>query len=338
MKSIRSFLAAAFAVLACGPANAADALDSQQFEERFNGQAVSALNGKIEVSGFYVSFDSHDDVGESLQTSQGYLAQGAVSLPLGSQFGLQIDAGALHGTVETDGVAFASEDLGIEAYGLGGHLFWRDPEIGLLGLYGQQTRYDLEDVDIIHTRFGVKGEAYLGDFTLKGFAGRDLADFGFFGEGTYWAASGEVDFYITDDFLVKAGIEHSFNTTAAFVGVEAAFSSSLIATSLFAEASFSESETTAMAGIRFYFGGQAKSLKRRHREDDPDVNLFDSFGALGSCLNGITAPPEDMLQLPMVTKKVSAPTSLALPMPSLSIPEFDPDNCDVDYKPVMLRR
>ena len=328
-------MTAAFAVLACGPANAADALDSQQFEERFSGQAVSALNGKLEAGGFHVSFDSHDDVGESLQSSQGYMMQGAVSLPLGRQFGLQIDAGALHGTVETEGVAFAAQDLGIKAYGVGGHLFWRDPEIGLLGVYGQQTIYDLEDIDITHTRLGVKGEAYLGDFTVKGFAGRDVADFGFFGEGTYWAASGEVDFYITDDLLVKAGIEHSFNATTGFAGVEAAFSDAKIASSLFAEASFSESETTAMAGIRFYFGGEAKSLKRRHREDDPDVNLFDNLGALGSCLNGITAPPEEMLAPPPM-QKISAPQGRALPMPFLSIPEFDPDNCDVGYKPVMV--
>ena len=274
--------------------------------------AVSGLNGKIAVFGGDVEDEGMGGV------------MGSVTAPIGERFGLQID-----------GMAGSADD---SFFGVAGHLFWRDPEIGLLGLYGQQTRYDLEDVDITHTRFGVKGEAYLGNFTLKGFAGRDVADFGFFGEGTYWAASGEVDFYITDDFLVKAGIEHSFNTTAAFAGVEAAFSSSQIATSLFAEASFSESETTAMAGIRFYFGQQGKSLKRRHREDDPDVNLFDNFGALGSCLNGITAPPEDMLQLAIVTQKVSAPTSRALPMPSLSIPDFDPDNCDVDYKPVMMSR
>ncbi|WP_156892510.1 hypothetical protein [Salaquimonas pukyongi] len=315
--------------------NAADVLDSQQFEERFSGQAVSALNGKVEAGGFHVSFDSDDDVGESLQTAEGYMVKGALSLPLGSRFGLQIDAGGLQGNVETDGLAFASQTLGIEAYGLGGQLFWRDPQIGLLGLYGQQTRYDLDDIEITHTRFGLMGEAYLGDFTLKGFAGRDMADFGFFGEGVYWAATGEVDFYITDDLMVKAGIEHSFNTTSAFAGVEAMFTSGKIASSLFAEASFSKTETRTMAGIRFYIGQQAKSLKRRHREDDPEVDLFGDLNAIGNCLNGVTAPPEEMLPLPAVGQKISAPVGSAVPMPGLSIPKSDPANCDVDYQPVM---
>lgn len=312
MKPTQWLLTAAFVALACGQANAADTLDSEQFEERFSGQAVSALNAKVEVGGFHTSFDEQGNNGNSLESAHGHMVQGAVSVPLGRQFGLQIDAGSMHGSADLDSVFFASQELDIEAYGLGGHLFWRDPTVGLLGVYGHQTEYDIEGVDITHTRFGVSGEAYLGNVTLKGFGGQDKVEFDAFADGTYWVASGEVDFYLTDDFMVKAGVEHSFNSTIGFAGVEAAFSSSSIASSLFANVSFGEAGTSAMAGLRFYFGQQGKSLKRRHREDDPDVNLFGSFGALGSCINGLT-------KLPGTTEDGSTA-------------DYDGGSCDVDYE------
>ena len=326
MKPTWWLLTAAFAVLASGQANAADALDSQQFEDRFSGEAVSALNAKIEAGGFHISFDDNGNDDTDLESAHGYSVQGAVSLPLGSQFGLQIDAGALHGSADANSPA-GSQGLDMEAYGLGGHLFWRDPGTGLLGVYAHQTEYDIEGVDITHRRFGVSGEAYLGNVTLKGFGGQDHVKYDSFTDGTYWAASGEVDFYITDDFMLKAGVEHSFNATSGFAGIEAAFSSSSVASSLFADVSFGNSGTTAMAGLRFYFGPEAKSLKRRHREDDPDINLFDSFGAIGSCLNGMSKPPEETMKPDIMTMV----RSLRPMRPT--VPDYDADNCDVDFNP-----
>ncbi|MCO5133365.1 MAG: hypothetical protein M9908_03240 [Phyllobacteriaceae bacterium] len=326
MKPTHWLLPAAFASLVAGQANAADALDSQQFEERFSGEAVSALNAKVEAGGFHISFDDNGNNDTNLESAHGYVVQGAVSLPIGSQFGLQIDAGTMHGSADADSPFFGSQELDIEAYGLGGHLFWRDPGTGLLGVYAHQTEYDIEGVDITHRRFGVSGEAYLGNFTLKGFGGQDHVKYDSFADGTYWAASGEVDFYFTDDFMVKAGIEHSFNSTSGFAGIEAAFSSSNVASALFADVSFGEAGTTAMAGLRFYFGQEAKSLKRRHREDDPDINLFDNFGALGSCVNGLSDLPDEP-ELMAKTMEM-APTRM---MPTA--PDYDADNCDVDFKP-----
>ena len=42
--------------------------------------------------------------------------------------------------------------------------------------------------------------------------------------------------------------------------------------------------TSVMAGLSLYFGGEDKSLIRRHREDDPRLHFFDIFnaGVLGS--------------------------------------------------------
>ena len=54
-----SFAAFVFAM----PALAADVLTEEQFEERFSGAAVSALNAKIEVGKFHVGFDDNDNFG-----------------------------------------------------------------------------------------------------------------------------------------------------------------------------------------------------------------------------------------------------------------------------------
>ena len=42
--------------------------------------------------------------------------------------------------------------------------------------------------------------------------------------------------------------------------------------------------SSVLAGLSLYFGGEDKSLIRRHREDDPRLHFFDIFnsGFLGS--------------------------------------------------------
>jgi hypothetical protein len=46
--------------------------------------------------------------------------------------------------------------------------------------------------------------------------------------------------------------------------------------------------TSAMAGLSLYFGGEDKSLIRRHREDDPSLHFFNLFsaGLIGGVLGG----------------------------------------------------
>ena len=52
-----------------------------------------------------------------------------------------------------------------------------------------------------------------------------------------------------------------------------------------------EGFASVMAGVSLYFGGEDKSLIRRHREDDPPVYSLDIFGAfLGG--PGVPACPE----------------------------------------------
>ena len=74
-------------------------------------QAVDGVNGKLA------------GLGGSFANNSLYGAIGSLSTPLGCGYGLQIDATA---------ASFDGRFLGA----IGGHLFWRDPSRGLLGLYG----------------------------------------------------------------------------------------------------------------------------------------------------------------------------------------------------------
>jgi hypothetical protein len=77
--------------------------------------AVDGINAKI------------DGYGGGGNHSNGFYGSGAsVSVPLAQQWGLQLDG---------DG----GSEKGIGAYGGVGHLFWRDPSIGLLGAYGSYS-------------------------------------------------------------------------------------------------------------------------------------------------------------------------------------------------------
>ncbi len=263
-------------------AQAADSLTGEQFEQRYGDQAVSAINFKVE--GGYIATE-FGKAGE-FESAKGKFVQGSLSVPIGSQIGLQIDAGAMHS--EVDGLP-GFEDFGIDGQGIGGHLFWRDPGIGLLGVYGQHTRYDFsnEPADRVDsTRLGVEGEAYLDNFTLKGFVGRDTLDWNSAkDEEHFLAAHGEIDFYLNDDFMVFAGVEHAFEETSALAGFEAMFDTGGVSSSVFAEASLGADHQSITAGLRVYFGPKAKSLKARHREDDPASDLFANLSPIGKCMN-----------------------------------------------------
>ena len=114
--------------------------------------AVSGLNGKVSVFG-----GSQDGGGKS---GGMFGVAGSLWVPMGFAYGLQVDgmAGSGHGA------AF---------YGIGGHLFWRDPAKGLVGLYSSYLHWDFTNgattgFDI--GKFGVEGAAYLGRFSLEGLA------------------------------------------------------------------------------------------------------------------------------------------------------------------------
>src|SRR6185369_14837036 len=73
--------------------------------------AVSEINGKIGYSG------------GSMNSAEGHNFDGSITFPISQPFGIQGDA--LYSRV-------SDQDF----YGGAGHFFWRNPEVGLLGLAG----------------------------------------------------------------------------------------------------------------------------------------------------------------------------------------------------------
>lgn len=192
-------------------------------------------------------------------------------MPIGHSFGLQVD-GAFG---RYDGAGDAS------GYGVGAHLFWRNPDVALVGLYGDYQR--VSDFDATTWRLGVEGELYLDRISLEGFVGGERVEVAT-GDETYFSGEALAALYITDDFRIHAGAGHRFDELYGMIGAEAMlpFASNNVA--LFTDGTFSDDATSVRAGVRVYFGEAGKSLKARHREDDPRIRLLDPIpGSAFAC-------------------------------------------------------
>jgi opacity protein-like surface antigen len=251
-------------MLASGLAHAADpvlVVDQQQFEARYEAKpAVSGINGKIEaIYGWY----DIDGAGDDINLLAG---AGAISVPITNAFGLQVDGalGRYSGAGDATG------------YGVGAHLFWRNPDLALVGLYGDYQR--VSDFDVTTWRLGVEAELYLDRISLEGFAGAERVDFAV-GDETYFSGEAIAALYLTDDFRIHAGAGHRFDELFGIVGAEAMLPFGANNIALFTDGTFSEDATSVRAGVRVYFGEAGKSLKARHREDDPKIRLLDPIPA-----------------------------------------------------------
>jgi len=198
------------------------------------GPAVSGINGKASALLGHLNSEST------------YIALGSLSLPLGEQFGLQID--------------LTGGQISSESYsGAGAHLFWRDPDIGLIGLTSSYQSAD----DISKIRQGVEGEYYLSKITFYTRMSYQYGDV----ESCFIFKPG-MKIYPMDNLALKieTGIQED-----DFRGKGAVEYQILNGLTLFAEAQLgSHHYDRWFGGARFYFGDN-KSLKRRHREDDPEI-------------------------------------------------------------------
>ncbi len=213
------------------------------------GPAVSAPNAKISAGG-----GAADDEGTGI-------VQGSATFPLGTSYGVQIDA--LGGATGDDA-----------RWGIGGQVFWRDPEEGLLGILSSFSSRGSTDV----SRVGVEGEWYLGRITASARGGYQLGD-GDADDGGFGVI--DLRWYATDNFFLSAGGEVESGDGVARFGTEyqPGFSA-LPGLSFFADGEIGEDDfDRVFVGIRYYFGA-TKPLIRRHREDDPPNPLDDDAFAL----------------------------------------------------------
>lgn len=236
------------------------------FAEKFESSkpAVSGINGKLEFAYDYLDEDELDG---HLNL---YSASGSVSVPVADQFGLQIDAGV--GQLD-----LSNFEGNTTAVGVGAHGFWRDPNTALLGAYGHYVRLSGDGEDSSVWRLGAEAEAYLDRVSIETFVGADIIDSDA-NNDTYFSGDLVAAFYPSDNLRLHAGVGHQFDQTFAKLGGEAMMPFASNNVSLFADGNIGGDVQSYQAGLRIYFGEAGKSLKARHREDDPKNRLLNFWG------------------------------------------------------------
>ncbi|MEX2129637.1 MAG: hypothetical protein WD871_15555 [Xanthobacteraceae bacterium] len=279
-----SALAAVFGLSTAGIAAAADIPVAAKAPVLGPAPAVSGPNGKIAIMGGVVKgepglFVTAPGFAVPLLSVGGdsrgvIIGEGSVSLPMGHSFGLQLDG------------AIGTDDDSHTMWGVGGHWFWRDPAKGLLGIVGSYSRIEEDRLFLFGStgaapttgkpdmsRLGVEGELYAANYTVAAMAGHQWVDTvpgsnndGFFGKL-------DLIWYATENLALSIGAEYS-KGPGAFVTAGLELQSGLTGLTFFADGAYGEHDQyRALAGVRFYFGAAPKSLKNRHRYDDPQTNL-----------------------------------------------------------------
>ncbi len=237
MKSVSMIAAFATGILTGSGSFAADKVDANRYAG--SNCAVSDINGKIEVAGGKIDSGSNNG-------SRKHVA-GSFSMPLGCQFGLQIDGNV--GNMD-----------GLSTSGFAGHIFYRDPSSYLLGFYGSFNKIGENDLH----RIAIEGELYLQQFTFSGIIGSEDSD----NTNSDMFGAGKISFYLSDNLKINGGVAQFLDVNVATAGIEWQLEGSNF--SLFADAAFGDNNhNSVFGGLRYYFGEQ-KTLIRRHREDDPE--------------------------------------------------------------------
>ncbi len=198
-----------------------------------------------------------------------------LTTPLGSSWGAQAD-----GVIGTIGGYTWGEAAG--------HLFWRDPSVGLLGAYGAWTQVGSNS----NFRVGPEIELYSSNTTISGVAGWKS------GGASNFFAQLKGSFYITPNDKLFAGYVYEDGNFATG-GFEHQFAGTGI--SAFGEARLGQNSSAGWLGLRVYFGTPgtpAKSLINREREDVAPLWLWvaDSANpgttpAAGTTVAGTTGAP-----------------------------------------------
>jgi hypothetical protein len=280
-------------------ANAADLFTKAPLAEQPAALgAVDGFNGKVDV------------FGGSYMNRQFFGTKASAAAPLGdrlSPYGVQID-----------GVKGRFDHRSFGA--VGGHLFWRDPSRGLLGIYASYTNWN--QFGGIHVgQVAAEGAVYWGRYTLEGIAGVEFGNSasvitgdtvnGFLIQSiniqTRFFDKINVAYYVQDDLKIYGGHRYLGGRNALALGAEWAlpFKSRGMQATLFAEARVGEGDFHGIwGGVKVYFGQSDKTLMQRHRQDDP-----------------FEWAPESLAVLSIISANIIAGVPLATP------PCGDPDGC-----------
>jgi hypothetical protein len=175
--------------------------------------------------------------------------QGQFTAPLGERFGFAAEGGA--GAIN-----------GHEFYGAGGHLFTRNPDSYLLGVFGAYA--EMGDFGIDVARVGAEAEIYLSQLTLSATAGYQFSSA--LGDGAF--GSIDLRWYVTDNFYISAGgtiDEQERKSITAATEWQPGFAA-LPGLAFNARGAWGDNDyQSVMGGMTYYFGANA-SLKDRHRK------------------------------------------------------------------------
>jgi hypothetical protein len=190
---------------------------------------------------------------------------GTVAIPLAPSYGFQADA---------VGSSWQGRFYGE----LHGHWFWRDPNVGMLGLYAAYTH--LAKFGGAHASYlGVEFARYLDRWEVKGAAGLETGNnaSGFTSPTTITSYDVEsrffdrldLSYYLQDN--VKVGIGHRYLSGKHALALRGEWAAPLGGGrmgSVFVEGRVGEDQFKSIwAGLRIYLGKSDKTLIRRHRED-----------------------------------------------------------------------
>ncbi len=209
--------------------------------------AVSGPNFKLEPYGGWGS--RNDGGGEYI-----YGVAGAFSMPLGQQWGLQIDG-------------LLGQWGGNTFYGTAGHLFWRDPNVGLAGIYGSFKHLDTPTGSNIG-QVAFEGEYYMSQWTARGVVGWEGLD-----TPSNIFTRLDLDWYATPDIALSAGYHYTGGNSALALGAEWLTQHGVGGNrlSVFGEGRIGTNHNSILAGIKLY-SGQAPTLMAKHRQDDPVID------------------------------------------------------------------
>ena len=215
--------------------------------------AVSGINGKVEIGGGFADINDFN-------SDEVFRGGAALSFPVGDMFGIQADLTAL-------------DVFGETAVGGALHAFTRDPNSYLLGAYGGYVDAGPSNIWYI----GPEAELYLGNVSIEAVGGyMDISN----GVGSEFYAVGDVALYATDNLRLAVGGGTVAGFESAHAGLEWFMGDTGLPASVTLDGRIGEDGfSSVMAGFSVYFGGEDKSLIRRHREDDPRLRFFDIFNA-----------------------------------------------------------
>ncbi len=235
--------------------------------------AVSGINGKVEIGGGWTDIDEFDD-------DEVFRGAAALSFPVGDSFGIQADLSALdaYGDTAVTGAL---------------HAFTRDPNSYLFGVYGGYADVGRSDIWYV----GPEAELYLGNVSIEAVGGFMDIDGGG-NPGSEFYVIGDLGFYATENLRLTVGASSVAGFESGHAGLEWFLADTGIPASFTVDGRLGEDGFSSVtAGFSVYFGGEDKSLIRRHREDDPRIRSLDLFsaGALGSGALGQCDDPETFL-------------------------------------------